>query len=414
MHVLISGGGIAGLTLAYWLHHYDIQPVVIEQAQSLRRDGYAIDFLGTGYDVAERMNLIERLAAQQIPFEALLYVNSDGKQIARLDAALMRTLTEGKYMGLMHETLEEVLYEALAGQAEVRFGRSLLSVEQGPDGVVVTFNDGTSESFDLLIGADGVHSSTRALVFGPEEQFSRYLGYTIACYPLADHYGIGSSHTFQMYNEPGRMAAAYCTPREDEILTFFMYQSARQERVPREQRLAHLREKFAGMGWLTQQFLADVNPAQKVFMDAVIQIQMPTWHRGRVALVGDACDCPTLLSGQGASLAMGGAYLLAGALHDSADYQEAFRRYEQQMFAFVQTQQKSGRSFARSFLPATPLGLFAQQTLMKVLLRPLFRGLLRRQFGVESLLSPQKQDVQRDKSGTAPHDNGTPPQLYIS
>ena len=115
----------------------------------------------------------------------------------------------------------------------------------------------------------------------------------------------------------------------------FMYQSAEWEYLPREQRLAHLREVFAGMSWLTQQFLSDVSPAASVFMDAVIQIQMPTWHHGRVALVGDACDCPTLLSGQGASLAMGGAYLLARAMHETADYQQAFHRYEQQMFAHV-------------------------------------------------------------------------------
>jgi len=387
MRVLISGGGIAGLTLAYWLHQYAISSVVIEQANEIRRDGYAIDFLGTGYDVASRMGLIDRLAAQQVPFEGLVYVNKDGKPIAKLDAALIRTITDGKYMGLMHATLEAVLYEALEGSVEVRFGRWLVAIEPGPNAVVVTFNDGTTESFDLLIGADGVHSTTRALVFGPEDQFSRYLGYTIACYPLADRYGIG--HTFKMYNEPGRMAAAYCTPQADDLLMFFMYQAAKKEHLPREQRLARLREVFAGMGWLTEQFLSDVSPSENVFMDAVIQIQMPTWHQGRVALVGDACDCPTLLSGQGASLAMGGAYLLARALHESADYQQAFRRYEQQMFASVQAEQKSGRSFAKSFLPGSPLGLFVQQTMMKVLLRPTFRGLLRRMFGAQSILSPQ-------------------------
>jgi 2-polyprenyl-6-methoxyphenol hydroxylase-like FAD-dependent oxidoreductase len=121
-------------------------------------------------------------------------------------------------------------------------------------------------------------------------------------------------------------------------------------------------------------------------MDAVIQIQLSTWHQGRVALVGDACDCPTLLSGQGASLAMGGAYLLARALHETTDYQEAFRRYQQQMYAYVQTEQKSGRSFAKSFPPGSSLGLFVQQTVMKVLFREAFRGLLRRQFGAQSIL----------------------------
>jgi 2-polyprenyl-6-methoxyphenol hydroxylase-like FAD-dependent oxidoreductase len=335
------------------------------------------------------MSLIDQLAAQQIPFEALLYVNKYGKPIARLNAALIRSITDGKYMGLMHATLEEVLYQVLAGQVEVRFGRSLTHIVPGPRAVEVTFNDGTNASFDLLIGADGVHSGTRAMVFGPEDQFSRYLGYTIACYPLADRYDIGPTHTFQMYVEPRRVAAAYCTPQVGELLMFFMYQSAEKEHMPRELRLARLREVFAGMGWLAQQFLFDVNPSQSVFMDAVVQIQMPTWHRGRVALVGDACDCPTLLSGQGASLAMGGAYLLARALHESADYQQAFRRYEQLMYTFVKAQQKSGRSFAKAFLPGSPLGLLVQRTMMKVLLRPAFRGLLRRQFGAESLLSPQ-------------------------
>lgn len=388
MRVLISGGGIAGLTLAYWLHQYNITPVVIERANEIRRDGHGIDFFGTGYEVAERMGIIERLAARQLPYDGFVYVNKDGKPIARMDAALIRAFTAGKYMGLMHTTLGEVLYEVLGDQVEVRFGRWLTHVVPGPDAVEVTFNDGRSESFDLLLGADGVHSATRALVFGPEEQFSRYLGYTIAGYPLLDRYGIGQ--TVQMYTEPGRMVAVYCTPQADKLILYFMYQAAEKEHVPREQRLARLREVFAGMGWLTQQFLSDVSPSENVFMDAVIQIQMPTWHHGRVALVGDACDCPTLLSGQGASVAMGGAYLLARALHESADYEQAFRRYEQQMFAPALAEQKSGRSFAKSFLPATPLGLFVQQTMLKVLLRPMFRGLLRRMlFGAQSFLPPQ-------------------------
>jgi 2-polyprenyl-6-methoxyphenol hydroxylase-like FAD-dependent oxidoreductase len=161
-----------------------------------------------------------------------------------------------------------------------------------------------------------------------------------------------------------------------------------------------LREVFAGMGWLTEQFLSDVSPSQNVFMDAVIQIEMPTWHHGRVGLVGDACDCPTLLSGQGASVAMGSAYVLARALHESADYEQAFCRYEQQMFAPALAEQKSGRNFAKSFLPSTPLGLFVQQTMLKVLLRPMFRGLLRRMlFGAQSFLPPEDTvPVQHERS----------------
>lgn len=387
MRVLISGGGIAGLTLAYFLQQHGLTPVVIERASGPRREGYAIDFFGVGYEVAERMHLIDRLAREQIPFDVLAYMNAHDELLAKLDMALVQKITNGKYLGLMHRTLEEALYEALAGTVEVRFGRELLHVVQRSDAVEVTFNDGRTESFDLLIGADGVHSATRALVFGPENQFSHYLGYTIAGFPLADRYRIGRA--WKMYLEPGRMVAALCTPQAEEIFTFFGYRSPAPEHLPREQRLPRLREVYAGMGWLTTHLLADVSPAENIFMDAVIQIQMPTWQQGRVALLGDACDCPTALSGHGASLAMAGAYLLAEALHDTTTYQEAFQRYAQQLRPYVQTQQRQARLFAAFFLPGTPLGLFVQQMLVKMLFRETFRAVLRREFSGPSLSTLQ-------------------------
>lgn len=387
MRVLISGGGIAGLTLAHFLHQHGISTVVIEQAQTLRQDGYGIDFFGTGYDVAERMGIIERLQSHPLPLEFIAYVNWAGKPVARLDIGLMRRIMDGKYLGLMHSTLAEALYEAIAGQVEVRFGCVLTHVVPGPDAVEVTLSDGTTESFDLLIGADGVHSATRLLVFGPEEQFARYLGYMVASYPLADRYGIG--HSWQMYAEPGRLSGAYGSPREGEIFSFWMYRADQPEHLPCEQRFARLRQVFAGMGWITSQLLAQAPAPEHLFMDAVVQIQMPTWHQGRVVLVGDACGCPTLISGQGASLAMGGAYLLAEALHETSDYQQAFRRYEQQMQPYVQSQQRKARGTAKSFAPTSPAGLLIQQAILKVVFRERFRGLLRRQFGAQSIL-PQK------------------------
>lgn len=230
MRVLISGGGIAGLTLAYWLHQYDI------------------DFFGTGYDVAECIGLIGRLRPRQIRLEYVAYVNGSGEPIAKLDRALMRKIMRGKYMALMHWTLEEALYEAVAGDVEVRFGRSLVAVQRSPEAVTVTFNDGTTETFDVLIGADGIHSTTRGLVFGQEEQFGRYLGYHIACYALPDRNGIG--HTWKNYTEPGRLAGAYCSNNEGEIITLFMYKTQDEGHIPREQRLPRLRQALAGMGGL--------------------------------------------------------------------------------------------------------------------------------------------------------------------
>jgi 2-polyprenyl-6-methoxyphenol hydroxylase-like FAD-dependent oxidoreductase len=384
VRVLISGGGIAGLTLAYWLHQYGIVPVIIEQAGGIRRDGYAIDFFGTGYDVAERMGLIDRLQSRHIPLAYVAYVNGSGKPIARLDISLMRKVMHEKYMALMHWTLEEALYEALAGDVEARFGRSLVAVRNSPQAVTVTYDDGTQETFDLLIGADGIHSNTRRLVFGPEEQFGRYLGYHVAGYALPDRYGIG--HAWKNYTEPGRLAGGYCSSNEGEINTLFIYTTDDERHISREQRLPRLREVFAGMGWITSQLLDDAPDPDAIFLDTVTQIQMPTWHQGRVALVGDACGCPTLISGQGASIAMGGAYVLAKALHEAADYQEGFHTYQRLVRPYVERRQKNARDFAKSFVPKSKLGILAQQVLMKLVLRDACIGLLRREFGADSLL----------------------------
>jgi 2-polyprenyl-6-methoxyphenol hydroxylase-like FAD-dependent oxidoreductase len=403
VRVLISGGGIAGLTLAYWLRRYGFEPVVIEQAGAIRHDGYAIDFFGTGYDVAERMGLIDRLQTQHVPIAYVAHVNGSGKPIARLDISLMRKVMHDKYMALMHWTLEEALYEALAHDVEVRFGRSLVAVQHSPGAVTATYDDGQIETFDLLIGADGIHSNTRRLVFGPEEQFGRYLGYHVACYALPDRYGIG--HAWKNYTEPGRLAGAYCSSNEGDIITLFMYTTDDEGHLPREQRLTRLRQAFAGIGWITSQLLDDAPDPDAIFLDTVTQIQMPTWHLGRIALVGDACGCPTLISGQGASIAMGGAYVLAKALREADDYQEAFRTYERLVQPYVEERQKNARDFAKSFVPQGRLGILVQQMLMKLVLRDACISLLRREFGADSLL--QSRALRRYSAGVSLKEQGS-------
>lgn len=386
MRVLISGGGIAGLTLAYWLRQYGIEVLVIERAAPYCHDGYGLDFYGTGYDVAERMGVIDQLRAQQFPWKEIAYVNASGKRVAHMSIALIYKITRNRYMPLMHSTLEEVLYKAVADSVGVRHNTTLVAVQPGSDEVAVTFNDGTTDSFDLLIGADGVHSNVRRLVFGKNDQFERYLGYYFASYPLSDRYGIG--HGWINYAEPGRLASAYCSNKDGEIITFFMYKAPDEGYIPREQRLPRLRKVFAGMGWITPQLLEAITDPEHMLLDTMTQILMPSWHQGRVALVGDACGCPTSLSGQGASMAMGGAYLLAEALHTAPDYASAFQRYEQRVRPQVEQRQKNARGNAGVFLPGSRMGLALQQLALKLLLRDAWAGLLRQQFGVESLVSP--------------------------
>lgn len=385
MRVLISGGGIAGLTLAYWLHQYGIEAVVIERAAPHCSDGYGLDFYGTGYDVAERMGVIDELRAQQFPWEEIAYVNASGKRVAHIGVGLMYKIMRGRYIPLMHSALQEILYQAVTDDVEIRHNTTLAAVEACPDKVAVTFNDGTNDSFDLLIGADGVHSNVRRLVFGEDKQFERYLGYYFASYPLADRYGIG--HGWINYAEPGRLASAYCSNKEGEIITFFMYKAPDEGYVPREQRLPRLRKVYAGMGWITPQLLEAVTDPEHILLDTMTQIQMPSWHQGRVALVGDACGCPTSLSGQGASMAMGGAYILAEALHTAPDYASAFERYEQHVRPQVERRQKNARDNAGVFLPGSRMGVVVQQLALKFLFRDAWAGLLRQQFGVESFLA---------------------------
>lgn len=385
--VLISGGGIAGLTLAYWLRRNGMTPLVIERAPHLRTGGYAIDFAGTGFDVVDRMGILSALQRNQVPVDEVLYVDSKGRRVAALSMERMRQLVVGgRYLALAHRTLESTLYDTVKDDVEIRFGTSVDAMQQDENGVHVRLSDGSDETFSLAFGADGIHSRLRELLVGPEAQFRQFMGYAIASYQVPNAYG--TDRTWVMNVEPGRIAAVYASDDPNSVFAFLMWRCASADHVAREDRIAQLHRAFDGMGWIAADLLAQAESASDIFMDIVAQIKMPSWNIGRIAFVGDACACPTLASGQGASLAMGGAYILAESLREcGGDYAAAFARYENRTRPYVEEQQKAARSFMKQLIPGTPAGVALQRLVMRILFREPFVTLFRKQFNVRSLLA---------------------------
>ncbi|MFI7128870.1 FAD-dependent monooxygenase [Nonomuraea sp. NPDC050153] len=393
MRVLICGGGIAGLTLAYWLRRRGIEPVVVEHAPHGRLGGYGIDFFGTGYDVADRMGIIDRLMPHRLPVDSVDFVDASGRAGVRLTGEILNKIIRGPHLALMHTTLEGALLEAIQDDVEIRFGETITAVRDTGAAVEIDLASGGAQRFDLLVGADGIHSKTRELIFGPEARYARYLGCRLASYSVPDRYGWGRVRAH--YTEPGRQVIAYPTGKSGELIALFLFKSPHETSASRAERLDLLRSTFRGMGWITPSVLADAPASESIFMDTMTQITLPIWHRGRVALVGDACGCMTMVSAQGVSMAMAGAYVLAEALEADRDHVGAFARYHERMHTQVRRRQRTARVFARSLVPGTWAGLIAQSLVNRLVMREAFAPMLRRQFGAGSILAPQTADLRK-------------------
>jgi 2-polyprenyl-6-methoxyphenol hydroxylase-like FAD-dependent oxidoreductase len=385
-NVLISGAGISGLTLAYWLAHWGFSPTLVEKRPNLDQRGYMIDFYGSGFDVAEKMNLVNALQAKssQYPIRKLTFVDRQGKPRATLDVEKFRDLLQHRYFPLMRGDLEAALYESVRDHVAVCFGVSIEKLENLPDGVAVKLSNGTQDKYDLVIGADGIHSNIRTLVWGEESQFYRFLGFYVACSVIEDF--IGTRDTFLGHFEPNVQATIYSIPRE-RLATFFAFRSEKLNVHGREAQMQALEKVLGGLDWLVPQSLEGMKKADDFFFDAVAQIQMKEWHNERVALVGDACQCLTLLAGQGASMAMAGAYLLADELHKAdGDYTAAFPSYQEKLQPEIERRQKDARGLAGSFVPRNNFEIRLSHFFLNAAFWPGFRSLFAKQIGARSII----------------------------
>jgi 2-polyprenyl-6-methoxyphenol hydroxylase-like FAD-dependent oxidoreductase len=358
--VLISGASIAGPSLAFWLERYGATVTVVERAPALRPGGQAVDFKGAVHrKVLEDMGLWDAIVARQTGGQDQTIVDADGRKIGVVPGAFT-----GGDVEIRRGDLAEILYEATRETCEYVFGDHITSLTDTADGVHVTFAKGAPRTFDLVVGADGIHSAVRRLTFGPEQDFVTFSGYY---YALAD-LGVTADHL--MYNEPGRMVAI----GGSKAPAFFVFASPEltYDRYDAEQQAELLRTAYSGGGWRIPELLNRLPEAESVYVDSISRVSMDHWSTGRIVLLGDAAYGSTL-AGFGSGLAVVGAYVLAGELLAAdGDHDVAFRRFEEvfRSYAGVSEKGRPGMFLA----PRTRLGIrfrnlmFRTAGLMKAML----------------------------------------------
>ncbi len=340
MRIIINGTGIAGPTLAYWLRKAGHEVLLIEEAPQLRHGGYVIDFGLVGYDIAEKMGLIPRLRELGYHVREIRFVDRQGRTSASMSADALARLTHGRYITLQRSDLAATIYNALDGTVETIFGDSIASIEEAGACVRVRFDHAPPREADLVIGADGLHSRVRQLVFGHDSGVEVSLGYHVAAFELKG-YRPRDELVYVGYGVPGRQIYRFAM-REDITLFLFIF---RDEYLPAEspandqERKSVLMNVFADVGWEGPEILAALASAGSIYFDRTSQIRMDRWTKGRTALIGDAAACVSLMAGEGSGLAMAEAYVLAGELRNcGGDYGAAFARYQQRLMPLLKAQ----------------------------------------------------------------------------
>ncbi len=338
--VLISGAGIAGPALAFWLNKSGYRVTIVELANDIRPGGQTVDLRGAGGEVVQRMGLIDKMRARSLDQRGVAWIKSDGHRRAEMPVTAFNGNGLVSKLEILRGDLVDVLYQETKGQTEYRFDTRITELSQSDDAVEATLTDGTKLSIDLVVGADGPHSAVRRLVFGPEEQFVKPLGGYNAWFTAPDTVGLDG--WYLMYQAPGLNASM--RPSHDPVLAkaglAFRSQPVAYDRRNADEQRALLTRHFAGAGWQCDALLSAAAESDDFYLDAFAQVHMPTISQGRVTLAGDAGYCASPLSGMGTSLALVGAYVLAGELgaagaFDAKGIQAALQRYESVMRPYI-------------------------------------------------------------------------------
>jgi 2-polyprenyl-6-methoxyphenol hydroxylase-like FAD-dependent oxidoreductase len=361
--VLISGASVAGPALAFWLHRYGFQPTIVERAPAVRPGGYAIDFRGTSLRVLERMGLLPEVQRKQTRIGAITIVDRNNRKVASMPDGF----TSGE-LEVPRGDLAAIFHEATRETTEYIFDDSIVDIEESAAGVEVLFERGGRRSFDLVVGADGLHSKVRSIVFGKEADFVRYLGFHVSVFTIPNYLNLENAGLY--YGTLGKKVGIFSggDPREAKASFFFSTEPLDHMRRDSDRQKKILRQHFQDEGWELPRLLELMGTAPDFYFDSVSQVKMDRWSAGRSVLVGDAAWCASPLSGMGTGMAIIGAYVLAGELAEAnGDYQLAFKNYESLMRAFVEKCQGIADGGADWFVPRTRFRLWLSTQMWKIL-----------------------------------------------
>lgn len=376
--VLVSGAGIAGPALAFWLDRNGYNVVVVELADGIRPGGQTVDLRGAGRDVVARMGLLEQMRARSLPQQGIAWVKADGTRRAEMPVTAFHGNGLVSALEILRGDLADVLYQATAAGTDYRFGTRIVDLEQSDDHVIATLSDGATVQADLVVGADGPHSAVRRLVFGPEEKFVHPLGGYNAWFTAPDTAGLDG--WYLMYQAPGGLNVSMRPshdPAKAKAGLAFRSDPISYDRSDLDAQRTLLAERFTGAGWQADELVAAAPHADDFYFDAFVQVHMDSWASGRVILVGDAGYCASPLSGMGTSLALVGAYVLAGEL-GAADagvpLSEALAGYHRVMRPYVERCQKLPNGID-GYLPKSASDITVTTMVMKYMQRWPLRAL---------------------------------------
>lgn len=363
-NILISGAGIAGPTLAYWLKRFGFNPTIVERAPTLRAGGQPIDVRGEAVQIAQDMGIWPRLQQEKTTLDEISFMDAH-HQVSKINLRTLRTFfkLDRSWAEVRRGDLVRALYDVTKDDIEYRFGTSIRALQQDSEGVDVTFENGEQERFDLVIGADGLHSAVRSLAFGNEELFERYCGYYAGLFMIDNYLGLDES-TLWFYSVPGKQTALRRLKNSEQLGVGFFFRQPTQlsyNRFDPEQQMRLIAEAYADAGWEIPTLLEKMQTSTDFYFDVVSQIRIEKWSQGRVVLIGDAAYCATLIAGEGSKLAMMGGYILAGELKAAlGEHQSAFDNYERAFRPLVTFEQAKVKAGSNTLVPETARAIWIQ------------------------------------------------------